>query len=292
MNGVINVFKPPGWTSHDVVNRVRRVFGIRKVGHAGTLDPGAAGVLVVLVGRATRTQQYFTALGKTYVGELTLGIQTDSGDGFGSVITVDETPPDDPGVLEDLLLQFTGEVEQLPPMTSAVKHQGEPLYRLARRGVTVKRKIRRVRIDALRLLHWNGSMPPRALLEIRCSSGTYVRTLMMDLATAAGSCGYMSFLVRTAVGSFAICDAIWPGDICREALVPLSEALDFLPALCLDSSDARRVSGGARPQNLGPVEGCEGDRVRLVGPKDALLAVGRVSAGRVYPEKVFLPPGD
>ncbi len=291
MNGIINVFKPPGWTSHDVVNRVRRVFGIRKVGHAGTLDPGASGVLVVLVGRATRTQQYFTALDKTYVGELTLGLQTDSGDGFGRVITVDEAPPDDPAVLEGLLPQFTGEVDQLPPMTSAVKHRGEPLYRLARRGVTVKRKIRRVRIDSLRLLNWNDSTPPRALLEIRCSSGTYVRTLMMDLGTAAASCGYMSFLVRTAVGRFAISGAIWPGDICREALIPLSRALSFLPALCLDSSDARRVSGGARPQNIGRVEGCDGDRVRLLGPQDAFLAVGRVSAGLVYPEKVF-PPSD
>ncbi len=284
---MINVFKPPGWTSHDVVDLVRRVFRIRKVGHAGTLDPGAAGVLLVLVGSGTRTQQYFTGLDKRYVAELTLGLQTDSGDGFGEVVGVDEAPPEGPAALEAVLPQFAAEVDQLPPMTSAVKHRGIPLYRLARRGVTVQRKTRRIRINSLELLHYREGRPPRALLEISCSSGTYVRTLMTDLASAAGSCGYMSFLVRTAVGGFGISGSVPPGDVSPGALMPLGEALGFMPAMRLNPLDARLVAGGARPRSVDTGALSDGDRVRLLDPQGALLAVGRVSSGRVYPEKVF-----
>ncbi|MFO8060509.1 MAG: tRNA pseudouridine(55) synthase TruB [Bacillota bacterium] len=292
LDGMIRVFKPPGWTSHDVVNLVRRTLAVRKVGHTGTLDPGAAGLLLVLVGRGTKAQRYFDGLGKRYVAELTLGLETDTGDGFGQVIRVDESPPDDPGAVREVLAQFVGDVQQIPPMTSAVKRRGVPLYRLARRGIEVKREPRRVRIQSLRLLEWRGGPPPRALLEISCSPGTYVRTLMADLAAAAGSCGYMSFLVRTAVGGFAISGSAPPGDICRERVMPLRDALGFLPAVRLDAADARLVSGGARPRGPRVGDMSDGDRVRLLDARGELLAVGAVSSGRIHPERVFVRPDD
>ncbi|MFW5896742.1 MAG: tRNA pseudouridine(55) synthase TruB, partial [Bacillota bacterium] len=166
MNGAVNVFKLPGQTSRDAVDAVRRLSGCRKAGHAGTLDPGAAGVLPVLLGRATRLQEYLTGLQKTYVAEATFGIETDSSDAFGKVIAEVDTESIVREDFEAAIPSFLGEITQVPPMTSALKRRGVPLYRLARRGVEVQRQSRTVHIGGLRLLDWRPGRNPQALLEI------------------------------------------------------------------------------------------------------------------------------
>lgn len=291
---MIRLFKPPGWTSHDAVQAVRRCLGARKAGHTGTLDPGAVGLLLVLVNQATRVQRYMVGLAKRYVAELTLGVATDTGDGSGEVIEVDDDPPHDPQSLLAAAPRLCGEITQLPPMTSSVKHRGVPLHRLARRGIIVEREPRRVHISRLELLDWRGGRAPRALFDIRCSSGTYIRTLLCDLAAAAGSCGYMSLLARVEVGPFRVSASILSEEVEPKALLSLSETLSFMPEVPLTLPDAGLVRHGGRPQQVAVSDMQPGERIRLVH-EGSLLAVGRVDANgeerRITPERVLAPPG-
>ncbi len=200
-SGVLIVDKPAGLTSHDVVDRLRRRFGWRKVGHAGTLDPLATGILVILVGKATRAQQQFLNDDKAYRGVMVLGAETTTHDAEGEVVARHEGPL---GVtreaLEEAFAAFRGEVRQLPPMVSAVKHKGKPLYKYARRGQEIAREERTIVVRRLVLLDWR---EPEAEFEVECSKGTYVRTLAHDIGKRLGVGGYLKTLRRTRSGAFA-----------------------------------------------------------------------------------------
>lgn len=230
MDGVILYPKPAGVTSHDIVARVRERLGRGvKVGHAGTLDPFATGLLLVLVGRATRAQRFLMALPKTYRAVARLGWRSDTGDRDGTLEHTGRVPAE--------LRLPTGELMQRPPAYSAVKVGGERAYRLARRGEAVEPEPRPVTVHRFELLWRDGE---RAGLEIECSAGTYVRQLVADLGDA-----YCEELERTAIGRFRLDDAD------EERTVPLAAALDFLPERALGADDARRVAHGVALPGVG-----------------------------------------
>jgi tRNA pseudouridine55 synthase len=297
VSGILNLDKPSGPTSHGVVERVRELTGIRRVGHAGTLDPLATGVLLVCIGRpATRVVEYLVDEPKVYRTEAWLGATTDTFDAEGKVVS--ERPA---GVsrdqVEEALKGFRGAIQQIPPMYSAVKHGGEPLYRLARRGIEVEREPRWVDIYRLQLVSWN---PPRFTLELSCSSGTYVRALVHDLGQALECGAYVTGLTRLASGSFRLEDAVtlptfaerakegrWP-----EMLVPVDRALaGRFPALHLDADTAGRLCSGQAVSGIDGGNLGEG-MARAYGPEGRFLAL--VAHDPVQstwrPRKVFVSP--
>ena len=203
MNGILLVDKPAGWTSMDVCAKLRRVLGEKRVGHSGTLDPMATGLLVVFLGRATRAIEFAEADEKTYEAGLRLGIVTDTQDTTGTVLESHEVDITDEQ-LDAALAQFRGEIEQIPPMYSAIKVAGQPLYKIARKGGEVERKPRRITIFALDRSGVDGD---GITLRVRCSKGTYIRTLCHDIGAALGCGGAMSALRRTAAGTFELQNA-------------------------------------------------------------------------------------
>ena len=204
MNGILIVDKPEGWTSQDVTAKLRGVFQTRRIGHGGTLDPMATGVLPVFVGRATRGVEFFEHAEKTYEATLRLGITTDTEDITGEVLTRQEVSVTEAELLA-VLEQFRGEIQQIPPMYSALKINGQKLCDLARKGKEVERQSRAITIHALECLEFAGDT---ARLRVRCSKGTYIRTLCKDIGAALGCGGCMQALRRTAAGSYAIDEAI------------------------------------------------------------------------------------
>jgi tRNA pseudouridine55 synthase len=270
------VDKPRGRTSHDVVARVRRVLSGAKVGHAGTLDPDATGVLVICVGKATKISSFLMESSKEYRGLGRLGVSTDTQDATGTVL--EERPV---SVAEDELraacAAFVGEVEQVPPMYSAVKVDGQRLYRLARKGVEVERASRRVTVHELTVLD---VAPPDFRFLLRCSKGTYVRTVVHDVGERLGCGAHLAELARTRQGIFGLEDALpWdalqaedgPDRIVRAAVTP-HEALGFLPALALPPSVAARRTGEIVPDGS---DRPEGELVRLTDARGAVQGVGR-----------------
>ncbi len=204
LHGYLVIDKPAGWTSHDVVGRVRRMTGERKVGHAGTLDPAATGVLPVAIGSATRSLEFLAESSKTYVAEITFGITTDSYDGDGVVKSVLPIDGVDAESLRIALRAFEGSIEQIPPMHSAIKIGGKRLYELARKGEEIERAARTVTIHEIELLSWSS---PVASICIDCSKGTYVRSIAQDLGEHFGCGAYLSNLVRVRSGPFDLKDA-------------------------------------------------------------------------------------
>jgi tRNA pseudouridine55 synthase len=204
VDGILNLNKPKGWTSHDVVARVRRLTGVRRVGHAGTLDPMATGVLLICLGKATRIAEYLVAGRKRYSATLRLGISTDSHDADGRV-TAEAPVTADLAAVEEALSRFRGPIEQVPPMISAIKKDGQRLYELARRGVEVERPPRAVEIYGLHLVDW---APPKLTIDVTCSSGTYIRAIARDLGRDLGCGAHLTALTRTASGDFTLTDAI------------------------------------------------------------------------------------
>ena len=202
MEGFINFLKPPGMTSHDAVGFIRRLFQEKRVGHAGTLDPGAAGVLPIAVGRATRLIEYLDAVGKSYRAEMTFGFATDSGDDTGKVVErLDEFTMPDEAQIREVLASFTGEITQVPPAHSAIKINGRRACDLLRAGQQVEIPSRQVQIYELKLLQLQGNT---ALIDVKCSKGTYIRSLCADIGSALGIPATMSFLVRTSAGGFSL----------------------------------------------------------------------------------------
>jgi tRNA pseudouridine55 synthase len=289
IDGILNLNKPPGPTSHDVVAKIRRITHQRRVGHAGTLDPMATGVLIICLGRATRMAEYLMDSRKIYRARVRLGVATNTYDAEGKV--VDEAPvtvgrEDVEAALED----FRGEILQVPPMYSALKHDGEPLYRLARRGVTVDRPPRPVEIHRLEMTDWT---PPELTLELTCSRGTYVRSLAHDLGQALGCGGHLAGLLRIASGEFHVKDAIPVDDVTAERLpelvLPLDAALRGHPALHLDAEATRAIRSGLPI----PATSRAGEEAlaRAYGPEGTFLAVVAYQASDEIwvPRKVFHP---
>lgn len=286
-NGIIVIDKPQDWTSHDVVGRCRRLFHERRVGHAGTLDPMATGVLPVFVGRATRAVEFASESGKEYIAGLKLGIITDTQDTTGTVL---EQRPVQSGreQLEEALNAFRGEILQIPPMYSALKVKGQKLYELARKGVEVERKPRPVTIHALEVLEQTGE--DAYLLRVACSKGTYVRTLCHDIGQRLGCGGTMCSLRRTWAAGFglesavsleALAEAAGRGE--AEALLrPVDAYFSTYPALTVDARREKAARNGA----AFPQRGADGT-YRVYGPEGEFLLLGRLQDGCMTTIKSF-----
>lgn len=244
-NGYLALDKPRGWTSHDVVARVRRIVGVRRVGHAGTLDPAATGVLPIAVGTATRTIEYLAEASKTYLADVTLGIETDSYDAEGQVVSQIDASHMTQDVVEEHLAAFRGPINQIPPMHSAIHVNGQRLYDLARQGKTIDRAPRQITIHRLEIRAWRA---PVVTLLVECSKGTYVRSLAHDLGGALGVGGMLSSLVRTRSGPFHLRDAVTLEVLeQRIGVQPWSAiayhpdvAVQHLPAATLSADQSRR----------------------------------------------------
>lgn len=245
MEGLFNINKPSGITSHDVVNRLRRLTGVRRIGHAGTLDPLATGVMLLCVGRATRLVEYLVGLPKRYLATVLLGKETDTYDADGSVLI--ERPFDaiTRQQVEATLPSFVGDINQIPPMYSAIKKGGQPLYKLARQGVEVERTPRRVTISSLTLESFT---PPRLTLDVRCSSGTYIRSLAHDLGTKLGCGAHIAALERSEVGPFFVADAVDLNALTDQNsaahCLPLEAAVRHLPRVDLPLEAAQTLLMG------------------------------------------------
>jgi tRNA pseudouridine55 synthase len=279
VNRVFIVDKPSGLTSHDVVARLRRALRIRRVGHAGTLDPSATGVLIVLVGKATRLAQFFMDCRKRYRGTIVLGASTDTQDAQGKVLKVRPVGDVTEERIREVFRGFEGEIEQVPPMVSALKHQGTPLYVLARRGETVERAARRVTIGALRLLAME---VPELEFEVECSRGTYVRTLANDIGEELSTGAHLNVLARTAVGPFELKDAVRLQEIendagrAEELGLTMFDALPFLPDVRLSEREIDRIAmGGPVELDAGRFSGLDGRLVRVTSDGKELVAVAR-----------------
>lgn len=248
VEGVLNVNKPGGMTSHDVINQIRRLSGTRRVGHAGTLDPLATGVLLVCLGRATRLVEYLVGRDKTYEATVRLGQTTNTYDADGEVVAERPYSHVTRAQLQQTLAQFCGPIRQRPPMYSAVKRDGRPLYKLARQGIEIDVPPRDVIIFELALLEWS---PPEARLRLVCSSGTYVRSLAHDLGQALECGGHVTALCRTAVGDFSLSEAVTLADLneinWRDHLLASDTAVAHLPRLDLSVAQAGQLRQGQRP---------------------------------------------
>ena len=298
MDGILNVNKPSGPTSHDIVALVRKATGIKRVGHAGTLDPIATGVLVVCLGNATRIVEYLMDWRKSYRATAIFGAETDTEDATGKVTNETDCSHLTRDDLEAVLPKFTGEIMQVPPMVSAVHHEGKRLYEIARAGRVVERAPRPVEIYSLNLVDFTPGTSPSAILDVECSKGTYIRTLCADIGKALDCGAYMSALVRTAVGRFRVEDAVSletteeEGRL-AEFLIPIDEALADMPEVHVSEENGHRIANGV----MLPVEALSraelpqiGIPVRIKSPS-GLIAVGRLclEKGRVMlkPDKVF-----
>jgi tRNA pseudouridine55 synthase len=282
------VDKGSGATSFQVVAHLRRLLRAHKVGHGGTLDPDATGVLPILVGEATKLMPYLADLDKEYLATVRLGVVTDTQDLSGSVLATREVPPLSRGRVEAVLDRFVGDIEQVPPMYSALHHEGERLYEIARRGGAVERPPRRVRVDAITL---ESDPEAELIIRVRCGKGTYVRTLAADIGEALGCGGALSRLVRTRVGPFVLDEAVpWseiqesrdPSVLWARLLAPDS-ALPGLPAIHLDASQTRAFFHG---QSVPVEHGADGP-VRVYGADAAFLGIGVRRGGAVKPERLL-----
>lgn len=294
MDGVINVFKAAGMTSSDVVVRLRRILKTRRVGHTGTLDPEVSGVLPICVGKATRIAEYLTEQGKSYRAEMTLGISTDTQDASGQPLQVEKVTLHSED-LSRVIPQFLGKVQQIPPMYSAVRHQGKHLYELARQGVEVERKSREIRIDRLELLEWHPDEFPKAIFEVDCSKGTYVRTICHDIGLALDCGAHMSGLVRLRSGPFKLTESLPLEEIEEKMqkedysfLIPLDQVMD-LPRVSLNAQRALAFRNGlsTSASQVDAVLNCEeGTAVQVFSGED-LLGIGIWREQALCPHKVF-----
>lgn len=283
MDAVFNVLKPPQMTSHDVIGFLRRALNTKKIGHGGTLDPDAAGVLPVFAGSATRLLEFAVDGSKEYIAEFTLGEQTDTGDDSGTVVKILPVPAFNEEDLLSALTKFVGRQLQLPPMYSAIKINGKKLYQLARQGVEVERTARPIEVYKLELLHFT---PTSFTVRVACSKGTYIRVLGEDIAAALGTCGTMSFLLRTQVGAFTIDKAHTLQEIAEApekcAAEPIS-AVDSLARLSVNARQAARITNGVRTTIAGTADG----RYALLGPDGEFLGIVRCEAQRLQAEKIL-----
>ena len=290
VSGVLVVDKPTGMTSHDVVQVVRRGTGIRRAGHTGTLDPRASGVLVILLGPAVRLSEFVSASDKRYQATIRVGSSTDTYDSEGTI--TDQTSDIDVSEeqFNEILQQFTGEIEQVPPPYSAVKVKGRKAYELARRGEEVELKPRIINVYSLEVLEWD---PPESVIDVYCSSGTYVRSLANDIGKALGTGAYLVGLRRTKSGRFTLRDAV-PLRILREAfeagewynyLIPAAEALADWPMVELDADQMEFVRHGHRI----PAESGQTGWARGVSEQGDLVALMEVDEDTLewQPRKVF-----
>ena len=280
-NGILLLNKEPGFTSHDAVAKLRGILRFRRIGHAGTLDPMAQGLLVMLLGKATRASEYASGAEKEYIADFILGVETDTQDTTGNVLA--EAPVDvTESQLRQALSSFEGGYDQVPPMYSAIQKDGVRLYDLARKGKEVERESRFIALPLLDLLSFD---PPRGKLRVRCSKGTYIRTLCHDLGQRLGCGGAMSALTRVQAGDFSLEDALTLGEVeqlvkedtLQQHILPVDRLFASLPAVTLTEEGAKRARNGAHAAQKHLLSG-------EIPPVDSLC--------RVYtPEGEFLMTG-
>ena len=292
MNGIVIVDKPQGWTSQDVTARLRRVFSTRRIGHGGTLDPMATGVLPVFVGRATRAVEFFEHAEKTYEATLRLGMKTDTQDITGTVLEERPVTVTEQDIL-NVLPAFRGEILQIPPMYSALKVNGQKLYDLARKGKEVERQPRPITVHELELLHFDGQ---DARIRVRCSKGTYIRTLCHDIGQKLGCGGVMTHLLRSRVGEFRAEDAYRLSEIqsfaeagrLQEILVPTENMFSQFMTLKVKDSGLKALQNGNKlfsSQVVWEKEPTEGQELRVYGKDGQFFGIYRYDAE----EKLFCP---
>lgn len=290
MDGIINVMKPAGMTSHDVVAKLRRIYHTRKVGHTGTLDPDAVGVLPVCIGQATRLVEYLTDKEKTYKTVMKFGSETNTQDASGEVTVTTELPSLSREEFVAVTQQFIGEIQQIPPMYSAIKKDGQPLYKLARQGIDVEVEPRPVVIHEIKVLMYQ---PESAMLEIRCGKGTYIRTLCQDIARACGSSGHMAYLMRTKSGVFGADTAVAlsrleESEHPEQFLMDMNTSLADMPALAVkDAAMLVRVQNGLAQRVPGAAQLAEGTVCRALDSQGNLVAIGTIEKESFQPNKVF-----
>ena len=292
-DGILNVNKPRGKTSFQIVAEIRRLSGERRVGHSGTLDPEATGVLPILLGQGTRIAEFLFEAKKIYRAEIEFGIVTDTYDAGGRIIRRGDTSSLNRERLEAALSSFQGTIEQIPPMYSAVKHNGKPLYRLARAGIEISRKPRKVEIFRLEVLDWQN---PLLTIEVECSKGTYIRSLAYDLGQALGCGAYLKDLTRLQSGPFHINQSVSLSQLeeafqqgyWKNFLYPLDWVLSHLKAVILDEASEKAILNG-RPLSLPSKEMIAEERCRAYSLNGRLLAILRFEprAKLWRPEKVL-----
>ncbi len=299
MDGIISLLKPPGMTSHDAVAIVRKRLRPGKIGHTGTLDPDAAGVLPVCLGQATRISEYLLEGVKAYRAEMQVGVATDSLDAGGTVTARAPVMGVTTAAVQSVFERFTGPQAQVPPMFSAVKIGGKRLYELARAGEEVERSAREITIYSLELLSLSETEPgfPLVRFDVRCSKGTYIRTLCVDLGSALGGLAHLAYLLRTAAGPFDLAGSATIEEVtaAHEAgelaslLYPIDYPLADWPAYDLTPTAAAAVlHGNTIAAGFSSRGAGSGDRVRLYSPAGRFLALGTLNPdGSLSPRKVM-----
>ncbi len=286
MNGIILIDKPQDWTSHDVVAKLRGILHERRIGHSGTLDPLATGLLVVFVGRATRAVEFAEADSKEYIAGLRLGLSTDTQDISGNVIAECSDLPDE-GAVRRAVNSFIGDIEQIPPMYSAIKIGGKKLYELARKGQSVERAPRKITVSSIEIIGREGG---DYLLKIACSKGTYVRTLCNDIGASLGCGACMSSLRRISAGAFSVESAHSIDEVENAAnegqlvdiTLPVDTLFSALPELKVPESTANRLKTG----NIIKISAADGD-YRVYSDSAEFLLVGKVENGKLKTIKSF-----
>jgi tRNA pseudouridine55 synthase len=286
MFGLLNLHKPAGKTSRDVVDLVQRLVRPEKAGHAGTLDPLATGVLVVCIGQATRLIEYVQQSAKRYIGTFLLGRSSPTEDTEGEITLHHEDPRPTRDQLEAILPQFIGTILQRPPAYSALKVEGKRAYALARQGAPVELQPRPIEVHSIEIVKYDY---PELVLDIRCGSGTYVRSLGRDIAQAAGTSAVMSALVRTQIGPFHLADALDPLQLTRDTLpqllLPPIAALGKLPQILLSHSDCEELRHG-RPVPISSTISADSEAAGI-GPDNALVAILHWKNNAWWPSRVF-----
>jgi tRNA pseudouridine55 synthase len=287
VDGVIVVDKPQEWTSHDVVNKMRRIAGTRKIGHLGTLDPGATGVLPLVIGRATRLAQFYTRNDKVYEGVVHFGYSTNTYDGDGQAVSPEVSITLDRARLEEVFDQFRGGILQIPPAVSAKKIGGTPAYALARKNEPVDLKPVPVEIYSLDILRMDGC---EADVRVHCSAGTYLRSIAHDAGQVLGCGAFLKSLRRTASGDFKIESArtletlaeMAAQDSLNDALIPAAQLLPEFPMELVDAITAGQIRNG-RDFRVSPFQARKGSRyVKAVTPQGDLIAIGEARLPHLY----------
>jgi tRNA pseudouridine55 synthase len=296
--GILNINKPSGMTSHGVVDAIRHAARIRRVGHAGTLDPMATGVLLVCLDQATRVSQYLMASSKVYRAQVHLGQTTDTNDAQGQVIDQRPVPENlDTAAIQEVLASFVGEIDQIPPRYAAIKQKGVPLYKLARQGIDVKPPPRRVTIHAILLLEWRS---PNLMVEVHCGPGTYIRALARDVGNRLGCGGHLISLIRLRSGKFSLEETTELDEILRrlqpqgqgiaDVLWPLDAALTGMARMTVDLETERRIRHGEQVSSPLPDPTKEQPILRRVYAADGtLVAITKYDerSGLWQPDTVF-----
>lgn len=294
MTGILLVDKPSGMTSHDVVDHLRKAARMKRIGHTGTLDPAATGLLILCLGNATRLSEFLTGLDKVYEGTMRFGLITDSYDMDGKVVEERPVPDLTNEQIQSAFDELTGDIMQMPPMVSAVKVKGERLYKLARKGETVEREPRKITIKEFALLDYT---KPNATFRVRCTRGTYARTLAFDVGEKLGCGATLASLRRTAVGKHHIdrarsLDAFTTPEEVAAALLPVNDVLE-VPAVRVRNASRGIVIAGGTLERHDLTEDCSVDKgwVQLKSERGELLAMGEVQAGagalHIQPKRVL-----